>query len=156
MTASLHASIEPLGQTTLGRPLRMRIWLINSADHAVRVVSPALGEPPPELGWTASGETYRLALLLSLGRMRLSMRDSDGVNVVGKQPMPWVDPLVGSRLLAPGEAITLEFDLNAFFTVAQPGRYEVEIEYIDATTPARATVEIDIGPTCIAPQEPTS
>lgn len=156
MTASLHASIESFGQTTFGRPLRMRIRLINGADHAVRVASPALGEPPPDLGWTASDETYRLALLISLGRMRLSMRDSDGVDVVGEQPMPWVDPLVGSKILAPGEAIALEFDLDAFFAITQPGRYEVAIEYIDVVTPARATTEIDIGPTWTTPQEPAS
>lgn len=146
MTASLSVLIEPLGQTALGRPLRMRIRLTNDGAHPARIVSPDFGEPPPELDWTGSGETYRLALLISLGWIRLSMRDSEGVDVVHKQPMPWVDPLVGSRTLAPGEAIALEFDLDAFFTITHPGRYVVAVDYMDETTLVQALVLLEIGP----------
>ncbi len=146
MTASLLASIEVLDEVTVGRPMRMRLRLTSAADDPARVVSPDLGDPPPELGWTASGDTYRFALLISLGLVRLSMRDSDGMDVVSKQPMPWVDPLVGSRYLAHDESVVFEFDLDAFFMVERPGRYVVTIDYVDAKAPAQAMVELDIKP----------
>ena len=51
-------------------PIPVRFTVTNRSGRDIRIVGPDVGRPPPELGWSASLEAYRFAVLASIGIVR--------------------------------------------------------------------------------------
>ena len=64
LAARLELAAEP---PVLGEPIWVRMTISNDSDDEIEIANPALGVPPPSLGWKASNQAYQIALLISLG-----------------------------------------------------------------------------------------
>src|SRR5690606_19761281 len=88
------------------------------------------GNPPPDLNWQQSLETYRTALLLSFGYLTLSVRDQAGRELSREGNATWVTPIRKPDVfLGPGEALELTIPIGEFYRL-EPGRsYDVQATY---------------------------
>ena len=127
-------------------PIRVSVTIVNDADQSVDVVNPDAGSPPPGLQWPASGEAYRLAVLIGQGLFSLAV-ERDGHPVPSKGLAPWVTPILARRALQPNASLSLQFDLSEFFALDKPGLYTVTITYHDQDVRAEgyATFRVTSG-----------
>jgi hypothetical protein len=98
------------------------------------------------MDWKASGQAYRVTVLMSFGLFKITLRDGEGQLVESKGLMPWVTPILGKRTLRPHESLTIEFDLNELFLLESAGVYRMELRYGDDTAYASASADIEIKP----------
>src|SRR5262245_47051264 len=105
----LSIGVEPEG-SVLGAPIRARGVVVNDSDQPLETANPELGSPPPALGWKASSEAYRIAVLRSFGLIAMTLTDAGGHPVESTGLVPWVTPILGRRTLQPNEQLVLELD----------------------------------------------
>src|SRR5207248_727871 len=118
-------------QPVLGEPIWVRMTITNGSDQAFIIVNPEVGAPPPNLEWKASDQAYQVALLMSFGLLKVTLKDTDGELVESKGLMPWVTPILGKLALQPHDIVALDFDLNELFSIESPGRASLQVRYGD-------------------------
>lgn len=150
-TAALKGELEvETERPVLGEPICLRLTLANESDHELKVISPDVGQPPAGLEWPASLWAYRLAVLMSYDLFTLSVQDAGGRFLEGEGLMPWVTPILPSLTLAPGESLSLAFDLAEFYTLDAAGTYRISVRYgpaqedEEAGSTAGATAKTDL------------
>jgi hypothetical protein len=126
-------------------PLWIRCILTNEGPQTAEIVNPETGGPPAELNWDHSPQAYRMAVLMSYGIVALRLTDTHDRPVESKGLVPWVTPILGRRVLAAKDKVTLDFDLHEFFTIGTPGRYRLGFKYRDGDILVEAQKDIDIG-----------
>jgi hypothetical protein len=145
MTAFLAAKLE-LGteRPVLREPIWVRMTITNDSDEEIEVVNPEVGVPPSDLEWRASDQAYQVALLMSFGLLKITLKDTDGELVESNGLMPWVTPILGKRALQPHDNLVLDFDLNELFSIDSPGRSSLQVRYGDDAVYAEASMDIEI------------
>jgi hypothetical protein len=147
MTATLLVALQLRTEgPLLGRPIWVRVTMTNGSEQELTIVTPEVGTPPPDLGWTASAEAYRIALLMSLGIVTMAVWDAEGRPIESRGLIPWVTPVLGQLTLQPGRTVELDFDLNELFAIHSAGRYSLEFRYRVAGGDVEASTDIEIRP----------
>lgn len=129
----------------LSEPIWVRMTVTNDSAQAVSIVSPDVGVPPPNLNWTASQEAYRIGVLTSFGLIQMTLQDAGGARVENTGLMPWVTPLMGTRVLEPHDGVELDFDVNELFRTSAAGRYRLQVRYGAPDAAGEAALDIDIA-----------
>ena len=131
-------------QPVLGEPIWVRMTITNGSDQGFIIVNPEVGAPPSDLEWRASDQAYQVALLMSFGLLKMTLKDTDGELVESKGLMPWVTPILGKRTLQPHDILVLDFDLNELFSIDSPGRSSLEVRYGDDAAYAEANIDLEV------------
>ena len=126
-------------------PLWVRFIVTNDTDSPVSVPNPDVGKPPPELKWTLSAETFRNAVLLSFGLLKLALQSATGEVLPEVHHNPWVTPFFLPPLeLAPGESFDFRINVADHFAVGKAGKYHLAVEYGDHSLLTRAEAQLVI------------
>jgi len=148
MTALLVGALEIKTERPVpGEPIWVRMTITNGSAQEVVIVNPEVGVPPPYLDWIASDKAYQIAVLMSFGVVKITLKNADGQLVESKGLMPWVTPILGKRALQPQDSLVLDFDLSELFSIHLAGLYSVQMHYGDNTVYADISTDIEIGPT---------
>lgn len=115
----------------LGEPIWVSMTITNDSDQELVIVNPEVGIPPLELDWKASHQAYQIAILMSFGLIKITLRDADDQLVESKGLMPWVTPVLGKRMLRPHDNLVIDFDLNELFVIDSAGLYHLSLRYGD-------------------------
>ncbi|MEX2512671.1 MAG: hypothetical protein WD398_07190 [Cyclobacteriaceae bacterium] len=116
-------------QPVLGKPIWVGITMTNESDRTLEIINPDVGTPPPNLHWTASDEAYRIALLISIGALKIILKNGEGQLIESKGLQPWVTPIIGTQNLQPHQSLTFEFDVNELFSLESSGFYHLWLRY---------------------------
>jgi hypothetical protein len=150
MTALLTGLLEiKTERPVLGEAIWVRMTITNGSDQEFVIVNPDVGVPPPDLDWRASDQAYQIALLMSFGLLKITLKDTDEELVESKGLMSWVTPILGKRTLHPHDNLVLDFDLNELFLIDSAGLYSVWLRYGDNEVYAEASMDIEIMPHAI-------
>ena len=119
--------------------------LRNCGNAVLSVLNPDMGRPGADEGWEFSDDAYRVAIMLAFSFMELSVRDGRGNVLPRVGPATLATPVLMPRpSLAPGETITIDFDLSEFYEFATADRYEVRADYGDDQARFRAVAVLEI------------
>ena len=130
----------------LGAPIWVSATITNNSDQEQVIVNPEVGVPPLELDWKASNQAYRIAVLMSFGLIKITLRDAENQLVESKGLMPWVTPILGKRVLQPHDNLVIDFDLNELFVIDSAGLYSLSFRYGDDAVYANASMDLDLRP----------
>lgn len=147
MTALLVGALEiKTERPVLGEPIWVHMTITNGSNQEVVIVNPEVGLPPPDLDWRASDQAYQIAVLMSFGLIKITLKDTDGQLVESKGLVPWVTPTLGKRTLRPHDNLAFDFDLNELFSIDLARLYNVQVRYGDDAAYADASTDIEIRP----------
>lgn len=143
LTAVLEiTTVRPI----LGSAIWVRFTIVNNFDHEVIIVNPEVGIPPPELDWRGTEQAYQVAVLMSFGLIRITLKHTDGQLVESKGLVPWVTPTQGKRPLQPHDNLVMDFELNELFSINLAGPYNLQVRYGKHGAFADASTDIEILP----------
>src|ERR1700719_5056477 len=113
MTTFLATKLElATERPVLREPVRVRMTITNNSDEELEVANPEVGVPPPDLDWKASNGAYQVALLMSFGLIKISLKDINGRLAEAKGLIPWVTPILSKRTLQARDSLALDLHLN--------------------------------------------
>ncbi|MFW6174257.1 MAG: hypothetical protein ACOC5K_00565 [Chloroflexota bacterium] len=144
MPIALSGSLEVESRPAVaGRPVWTRLVVTNDTASSVSVPNPHVGDPPDELDWSFSFETYRASLLISFGILKVSVMTDSEESLQMQGPNPWITPLMPARLdLAPRESFSLRINLSDHFAFPRAGTYRLTVVYGDDLASATATADL--------------